>query len=152
MFSASRMYSLRILDVPDESVAVMFALGRSKMTVSLRPEVTAGPVPAVPGSRGVGRICVPIGVSCPVPVLQLPHDGTPGGPGGGTTGWPLFQFVSVLQSPLLSFIQTAGMSWSLTHSLSPCETSTSVLEAIRLLPFSFIVLAYCQKFHGCVVP
>ena len=75
-----------MLDVPVESVTVMFALGRSRMTVSLSPEVTAGPVPASPGKRGVGSVCVPKGANCPVPVVQVPQDGIVGGPGGATTG------------------------------------------------------------------
>ena len=53
-FSVSRMYNLRMLYVPLESVTVIFALGRSRMTVSFTPDVIAGPLPAVPGNRGTG--------------------------------------------------------------------------------------------------
>ena len=63
----------------------MLALGRSRMTVSL-----------VPGRHGVGSVCVPTGVGCPVTY-------------GGVVGvWPLFQFDEVVQSPLLLFIHNAG--------------------------------------------
>ena len=41
-----------MLCVPVERVTVMLAFGRSRMTVSFCPEV--GPLPAAPGSRGVG--------------------------------------------------------------------------------------------------
>ena len=41
-----------MLCVPVERVTVMLAFGRSRMTVSFCPAV--GPVPAAPGSRGVG--------------------------------------------------------------------------------------------------
>ena len=61
MFSVSRMYNLRMLCVPVESVTVIFAFGRSSMTVSFEPEV--GPLPAAPGNRGVGSVWVPIGVN-----------------------------------------------------------------------------------------
>jgi hypothetical protein len=91
--------------VPEESVTVMLAFGRSRMTVSCWPEVV--PLPAAPGRRGVGNGPIAAGVTCPGPVT-------------GVTGvCPLFQFASVLQSPLLSFIQTAGMSWSFRNSTPP---------------------------------
>jgi hypothetical protein len=66
MFSASRMYSLRMLCAPVDSVTVMLALGRSRMTVSFEPAV--GPVPAAPGRRGVGSGPVATGVTWPGPV------------------------------------------------------------------------------------
>src|SRR3954470_5930774 len=103
MLSASRMYSLRILVDPFERVTVIVALGRSRMTVSFWPDV--GPLPVAPGKRFVGKGAVATGATCPAPVT------------GATTGSPLFQFLPAVpsphvsdQSPLLSFIQTAGIS------------------------------------------
>src|SRR5262245_2775177 len=146
------MYILRMLYVPVESVTVIFAFGRSRIMVSFTPDVTAGPVPAVPGSRGVGSVCVPIGVNWPVPVVHVPHEGTAGGPAGAITGWPLFQFASVLQSPLESFHHTAGTRLSFRYSTSPRDTSTSIFVVPFLYPLSFAVLAYCQKLQGCATP
>ena len=60
------MYSLRMLYVPEASVTVMLALGRSRMTVSFCPEVV--PVPAAPGNRGVGKGPVAAGNTWPGPV------------------------------------------------------------------------------------
>src|SRR5258705_12430083 len=106
MFSVSRMYSLRMLCVPEESVTVTLVAPRSNMTVSFAL-----------GRRGVGRVCVPIGVNWP-------------GPGTGGVGvCPLFQFASVDQSPLESFIHTAGLSISLRYSIPPWATWTFHLLA-----------------------
>ena len=122
---------------PVESVTVMFAPGRSRITVSFDPAV--GPLPAAPGIA-------------PPAAGRHERRSCPGICGGAMGVCPLFQFASVLQSPLELFIHTAGMSWSFTHSISPRETSTSVFDVLLLLPLSFIVLAYCQNCHGCVVP
>ena len=102
--------------------------------------------PAAPGNRAAGSGPVANGVNCPDIDRRLQP-----------ASCPLFQFVQVVRSriaPIAArlFIQTAGMRWSLTHSMSPCETSTSVFDVPSLLPFNCIVLAYCQKSHGCVVP
>src|SRR3954466_5356404 len=123
-----------MLCVPVESVTVMLALGRSRMTVSFDPAV--GPVPAAPGRRGTGSGPVATGVNCPGEAI------------GTIAGWPLFQLVSVLQSPLESFHQTAGMSWSLRYSTPPWTTSRSRLELPELKLLSRPVLAYCQKVQG----
>src|SRR5829696_997182 len=98
---------------PVERVTVMLAFGRSRITVSFCPDV--GPLPAAPGSRGVGSVCVPIGVNCPGDEI------------GTIGGCPLFQFASVLQLPLLSFHQSAGISWSFRYSRPPWTTSKSRL-------------------------
>src|SRR5687767_14104179 len=123
-----------MLCVPVERVTVMLALVRSRMTVSLRPEVT--PELAAPGRRGVGRVCVPTGVTWLGPVT------------GATGVWPLFQVARVLQSPLVSVIQTAGSSWSLRYSMSPRRTFTSRLFPPLLKLGRRAVLAYCQKSQG----
>ena len=119
---------------------MIFALGRSRITVSYWPEV--GPVPAAPGRRATGNGPV---VNCgawPAPTC------------GATIGWPLFQLVSVLQSPLESFHQTAGTSVSRTNSMSPCETSpsTSLSIAGDAVPNGASPLLYCQKCQGWLLP
>ena len=116
----------------------MSAVGRSRMTVSNCPDV--GPLPDAPGRRGVGSVCVPMGVSWPAAL------------NGAVTGCPLFQLVSVLQLPLLSPHQTAGMSWSLRNSIPPLSTLKSRLLLPLLKLVSRPVLAYCQKVHGCGSP
>src|SRR5215468_2236161 len=106
MFNVSRMYNLRMLCVPDDSVTVTAETPRSRMTVSF-----------VLGSRGVGTVWVPIGVNWPGQTLGI------------DAGCPLFQFARVDQSPLELFIHIAGMSKSLRYSSPPCATSTSQLLA-----------------------
>src|SRR5438067_24801 len=101
---------------PDESVTVIFAFGRSRITVSFWPEVT--PLPAAPGKRAVGKVCVPTAVNWPELTM------------GTIGGCPLFQLVKVPQSPLLSFIQTAGTKESFKYSISPWATSTSRLAVV----------------------
>src|SRR3954463_15136039 len=123
---------------PLDRATVMFAFRRSRMTVSFCPEV--GPVPAAPGSRGVGNVCVPTGVNWPGEEI------------GTIAGWPLFQLVSVLQLPLLSFHQSAGISWSFRYSRPPWATSRSRLLLPLLKLFSRPVLVYCQNDHGWVTP
>src|SRR3954453_9032478 len=118
-----------MLCVPEEIVTVMLALGRSMMTVSFWPSATDAP--AAPGRRGVGSGPDPIGVSCPGDIT---------GAGGAC---PLFQFVSVDQSPLESFIHTAGTRKSFTYWMSPCDTFTST----GAIPCKLPLLLYCQKFH-----
>src|SRR6185369_17097143 len=125
------MYSLRISYEPVESVTVMLALGRSRMTVSFTPEVTAGPLPAVPGNRGTGSVVEPTtGVMF----------GNTGGLYGPVCVWlsnvlvtsyvcsgcPLFQLVIVPQSPLASFHHSAGTSISFSRSMPPLSTSASI--------------------------
>src|SRR5262245_30152556 len=127
-----------MLNDPAERVTVMSAFGRSRMTVSFCPEV--GPLPAAPGSLGVGSGPVAAGGNCP------------GAEGGATAGCPLFQFASVPQSPLLSFHQTAGTSWSFRYSTPPWTTLKSRLLLPLLKLFSRPVLAYCQKTQGWVTP
>src|SRR4051812_8511816 len=102
-----------MLVVPEECVTVMLELARSRMTVSLEPAV--GPEPAAPGSRGLG-MTPGCGVSWPAGVM------------GVGAGCPLFQLDIVAQSPLESFIHTAGTRLSLRASMSPCETLTSTGE------------------------
>src|ERR1043166_409017 len=115
-----------MLWVPDASVTVTDVLVTSRITESL-----------VPGRRGVGRVCAPIGVSCPEP-------------GTGKTGaWPLFQFESVVHWPLTFVTQIAGTMTSLTNSGPPWATSTSQLLPPLPIALTRPVLAYCQNFHGC---
>src|SRR5436305_4020072 len=94
---------------PADRVTVTLAFGRSRIAVSFCPAV--GPLPAAPGSLGVGSGPVASGVNCPGEEI------------GTIAGCPLFQFASVLQSPLLSFHQTAGTSWSFRYSRPPWATS-----------------------------
>src|SRR5437764_12550326 len=94
-------------------------------------------VSLVPGSRGVGSVCVPIGDNWPVP-------GT-----GATGAWPLFQLDSVVHWPLVLVTQSAGIRMSLMYSGPPCATSTSQLAAPLPIALTWAVLAYCQNFQGC---
>src|SRR6266567_6235541 len=95
-------------------------------------------VSLVPGSRGVGSVCVPMGYNWP-------------GPGAGATGaWPLFQFDRVVHWPLVFVAHSAGIRLSLMYSGPPWATSTSQLLPPLLMALTRPVLAYCQNFHGCV--
>ena len=71
-------------------------------------------------------------------------------PGTGRVGvCPLFQFVSVLQSPLLSFIQNAGTRLSFRNSTPPLATSPSRLLPPLLKLCKRSPLPYCQNVQGC---
>src|SRR3954465_10520798 len=111
------MYSLRMLEVPLESVTVIFALGRSRITVSFTPDVIAGPIPAVPGNRGTGSTPPETAGYWPAAVYGAVGAGSPAE--WLPIGRPLFQFVIVPQSPLELFHQTAGTIMSFTYSISP---------------------------------
>src|SRR5262245_11289531 len=123
---------------PAERVTVMSAFGRSRITVTVCPEVV--PVPEAPRSLGVGSGPVASGGNCP------------GEAGGTIAGCPLFQFASVPQSPLPSCHQTAGISWSFRYSRPPWTTSRSRLLFPLLKLFSRPTLVYCQKTQGWVTP
>src|SRR5947208_2092393 len=102
----------------------MFAFARSRITVSLTP-----------GKRVAGS-ALEVGGAWPGALI------------GATGVSPLFQFASVLQSPLVLLSQRAGTRWSFTYSIPPCATSTSTFAVPLLIPCSLAVLAYCQKCHG----
>src|SRR5580765_1446868 len=110
MFSVSRVYSLRMLCVPEDSVTVTAVFVTSRITVSL-----------VAGRRAVGSVVL-AGVSCP------------GSTTGKTGAWPLFQFESVAHWPLVLVTHNAGMSRSFMNSGPPWATSTSQL--LPPLPFA----------------
>src|ERR1044072_3148495 len=108
---------------PLDNVTVMFALGRSRITVSLTPEVIAGPLTAAPGSRGAGNTPPDIAGYWPGAVYGAVGAGSP--LAWLPIGRPLFQFVIVPHSPLELFHQTAGTIMCATYSISTRETSPS---------------------------
>src|SRR5438105_2320682 len=117
---------------PLESVTVIFALGRSRITVSFTPEVIAGPLPAVPGKRGTGSTPPHIAGYWPAAVYGAVGAGSPFA--WLPIGCPLFQFGIEPQSPLESFHQTAGTIKSFTFSISPWATSPSTVVSTVLNP------------------